>query len=696
MIFAWGKNFIAKNKKTIDIMNIIFKIVVCMVVVGLLLNNKILGNIGTIERLGFGWGIDCKLNSLKIVFIPIVATLIWIFKDKITFRAPKLILVIKCILLITSPIILFTVVEMCWNEKRTEIQTTYIVLNIFMYAILEIAALLLLTRDSLGLRFLYVLSFALGTANSYVYQFRGKPILPTDILDAGTAMRVAENYQYNLTDGMAWGLLITYIMWCILSVKPQYKHITLKRSQKIGFRFLTLIILIVSVTVGFYRIDLTEKFHVVEEYWSMWGAYENAGFLPAFVACLQDISPQKPDGYSTEKAEVILEEAKSDDILKQSDTVKPTIIAIMNEAFSDISVLGDVNCVKDNLKNFYALQSDAGTLEWGYDYVSTRGGGTSTTEFEFLTGNSMAYMRGVNPYPLYNFQEVPNIAATLKKNGYYNIAMHPEKGSNYNRNSVYREMGFDEFVTIDDFESQRVVRDNVISDFDDYKKIIDIYNAKHNDNNESPLFIFNVTMQNHSPYLLENTSEEWKVAVDDKYKEYDDFVAYESSIKAADAALKELIDYFANEHDPVIICFFGDHQPELSKSFEQQLRNDSDVSDSQQIDYNQKQYIVPYFIWCNYDINVDYSYSNEDGIDLISTNYLGSELLAYSQNKLSEYDLFRLRQRASIPVMNFVAYSDTSGKWFSYKEHTEYEELLQQYQIVQFYSLFENKKKQYN
>ena len=46
----------------------------------------------------------------------------------------------------------------------------------------------------------------------------------------------------------------------------------------------------------------------------------------------------------------------------------------MNESFSDLSVLGPLSCTENDLEFFHSLEDDPNTIEYGWNYVSTRGG----------------------------------------------------------------------------------------------------------------------------------------------------------------------------------------------------------------------------------------------------------------------------------------------------------------------------------
>ena len=152
------------------------------------------------------------------------------------------------------------------------------------------------------------------------------------------------------------------------------------------------------------------------------------------------------------------------------------------------------------------------------------------------------------------------------------------------------------------------------------------------------------------------------------------------------------MDYFRGVDEPVIICFFGDHQPSLNNEFENKLaesgikQNDSDL-------FNQERYFaVPYFIWSNYKVNESITKNNSDGINITSTNYLGVQVQYYAGLELSKYGTFLLNQREQIPVLNSIGYLGADGLWYSLTDDSQFVRSLKNYQVVQFYGLFDKKK----
>lgn len=147
---------------------------------------------------------------------------------------------------------------------------------------------------------------------------------------------------------------------------------------------------------------------------------------------------------------------------------RPIIIAIMNESFTDLGVLGDFES-DSYLANWYAERS---YVRRGYVYSSVYGGGTCNSEFEFLTGDSIANIQaGAYPYENYDLTETENIVKYLRDaEGYYTVAFHPYKADNWNRPEAYEALGFDIFLTQDDVEDPEHLASK-ISDASDYAKV---------------------------------------------------------------------------------------------------------------------------------------------------------------------------------------------------------------------------------
>ena len=86
------------------------------------------------------------------------------------------------------------------------------------------------------------------------------------------------------------------------------------------------------------------------------------------------------------------------------------------------------------------------------------GAGTSNSEFEFLSGDSISFLpTGCNVYQSYVKDTVPSLVSTLGALGYSRTAFHPYYGEGWNRRNVYPLLGFENYISIEDFVDQDIL-----------------------------------------------------------------------------------------------------------------------------------------------------------------------------------------------------------------------------------------------
>ena len=135
--------------------------------------------------------------------------------------------------------------------------------------------------------------------------------------------------------------------------------------------------------------------------------------------------------------------------------------------------------------------------------------------------------------------ERPSLASYLQSLGYETVATHPYYATGWNRDKVYPWLGFEQSIFKDQYYGARFVRDYV-SDASCADKIIQLYEQKEEGR---PLFVFNVTMQNHGGYDQTYTNFSPGISVDGVNSI--SVSQYFSLIKLSDQALEQLIDYFS-------------------------------------------------------------------------------------------------------------------------------------------------------
>ena len=235
-------------------------------------------------------------------------------------------------------------------------------------------------------------------------------------------------------------------------------------------------------------------------------------------------------------------------------------------------------------------------------------------------------------------------------------------------------MGFDEMYFEEFYEDSALVR-KYVSDEADYEKLIQIYEQKEPG---EPLFLFNVTMQNHSSYNDWADYDNFTPDITADGIDSDVLSAYLSLMKLSDQAIEELVQYFSEEEEDTVIVFFGDHQP-TDSVINPILKLNGTTSSALSPEEEAGRYQVPFFIWANYDIE------EESGLN-ISANYLASRTLDAAGLPKPGYFSFLTELEKQVPVIsaNHVSLSDGT-----FSAADEQDDLLNEYRTFQYYQLFE-------
>lgn len=455
-------------------------------------------------------------------------------------------------------------------------ESQYIIYNLLLIYILELSIFFLI-RSAWGASVLTVLAtYILYIANDIVTQLRGIPLSAGDIFSLKTAMSVATDYANKLDFSYEMGKRTKWcLVWIVLTsiaVLVIRKIITNKKGR-ITERLVALAVL-VCCCFTLQRVDLSQ--------WDMQIFWHNSeiathGYALCFYKEIKELSLKPPSSYSKKEVEEFLDEYSSD---KVGNT--PDVIVIMNEAWGNFSYL-DESYLNADYMPYIHEEVQKGEFRSGKVYVSVFGGNTANTEWEFLTGNSMIFCPNAVPYNQYVIGNIDSVVSHLKENGYTTTAIHPFFASGYSRNQVYQYMGFDEFVSLLDFDDRydesafaTYISDeeianspegfyirNKISDEALFQKTIDVYEEKKVD---GPVFIFDVTMQNHGAYEYGGYEGEISVDFGEDIPGQENFSQYLSLVRESDRAFEKLIDYYKTVDRDVIILMFGDHQPDIDIS----------------------------------------------------------------------------------------------------------------------------------
>ena len=593
-----------------------------------------------------------------------------------------------------------------YTHVITDLAPLILVLNLLFFYVLYGLLTALTGSVRMGFRLATLVPMLFGLTNYFVVSFRGSPIVPWDLLSFGTAASVADNYEFVLS-WKAFYSVLAFIWMILLSSKSTVK-LGRKKLRVISIAaYAALMFLYVgeiqnSAVQSFFGMDTT--------LFTLNVLYRNNGIAAAFLGNLRFLNIEQPSGYSVDKVEALMKQVEADEQGEedaknepetdaQGETVQatqaktnataeteapasseqyPNIVVIMNEAFSDLSVWGDFATSEEVMPFFKSLQQEA---VGGELYVSVKGGNTANTEFEFLTGDTMGFLpKGSIPYQQYINDETPSLASYLKTLGYSTTAIHPYNRTGWDRDTVYEKFGFDEFLDKDSFSSPYRLR-GYISDKSAFDKIREQFSIKGDDERK---FIFEVTMQNHGGYSRETPDFNIYLTLPEVTGKTTSVVAtekYLTLINQTDRALEELIDYFKEQDEPVIVVMFGDHQP--SDYITNVIQRICGATTSDSLADLEQGYRVPFVMWSNYGLEHKY-------YDGISVNYLSSILMENAGIPLTGYQTFLKKLMETLPVINANVYRDADGNFYNYEDDA-YSGELKDYQMLQYNHLVDKK-----
>ena len=563
---------------------------------------------------------------------------------------PQTALVLSRFFFAASPLVTYSLVEILnYNQPWESFTALQLVLNLAWYYLGLLALYFITGRRDRAARLGMFLGWVLGMANRYAIFFRGRTLFPADFVTLRTALNVAGSYDYTPDQTQVFTGLILLLCLLVSALLPRAR-----RRQGPTLR-LAIPALLASGTflILFFCTGFLDQVGIEP---SMWTTRGN-GLALNFSVCLRNSRITPPSGYGKDSLNALRSEYPGTAVpvsASGGDAVQPVnIIAIMNESFSDLSVIPGTETNQDPLPFWHSLTEN--TVR-GYAYSSVFGGTTANSEYEFLTGNTTAFLpTGVVPYHMYVSKGDPSLVSQLNALGYRSTAMHPYYASGWNRVPVYEDLGFDNALFLDEFPhtEEDLIR-GYLSDQRNYEVLIDQYEQKEPGEKR---FFFNVTMQNHSGYDLPWTNLDRSVWLTGAYAgKYQTVNQYLSAVHESDKAFSYLIDYFSQVEEPTVILMFGDHQPQVSTTYYQKALGGLD----EELDpaSAQRKRMVPFLIWANYDI------PEADGVEL-SLNYLSTLLVKTANLPLTGYQQFLDHLSQILPVVNTAGFKDSTGQWTS-------------------------------
>lgn len=564
------------------------------------------------------------------------------------------------------PVGIFYLMEAYEHNALLEVRTEAQFFNIFIFELLAWIIYLAIGHMCAAARVILGIAMAFGITNHYVMKFRSTPFVPWDIFSVRTATSVAENYDF--TPDLRMVIVTLIFIAAIVLSRFLKKAPKIKLQVRLGTLLVSVLVTCLFVNT-LQKEDFQTKHYLYPFLFTPAYMTEVNGMAVTFAMNLAYVVVDKPQGYSAEDAKKTLESYEKTEDTKQDTQDLPNIIVIMDEAFSDLAVLGDLQTNEDYMPFMHKMQQGQKNTITGYAQVSVCGGNTANSEFEFLTGDTMAFLpSGSIAYQQYIKQDTPSLASYLKSLGYATYAQHPYYANGWDRERVYPLLGFEHMDFIEDYTNVSYVR-KYISDASDMQHIIDTYEKKEAGKSA---FIFNVTMQNHGGYT--DVYPNFENDIQAQYNS-DALNQYLSLIHKTDAALEDLVSYFSKVDEKTVIVFFGDHQPSDAVANQIEMASGVDPSDMNS-EQQKKRYQVPYLVWANYDIG-------EASDQNTSLNYLSAQVLKAAGVPTSAYQNYFLELSNTYPVLSAAGSTENVGA---------NKDALLTYRKLQYYNLFERNK----
>ena len=459
--------------------------------------------------------------------------------------------VIRILFALVIPLGCFYTFETLTHQMSTMIELAKR-LNIAFYYWLFLFVFFIAGRTSISMAICVSAIAIIGVGNYFVVMFRSNPIVPWDIYSFETAMGVADNYVFSVDWALAEHIAM-FILMLIVGVRTN-----IRLNKKILRPILTVAMCIPAYFYISYlwQDNLERNTGLNDTLFNAKYMHSKDGFFVSFILDIHFLQIEEPKNYSDEYALSLLNKQKVEKV--ETPEELPDIIAIMDETFSDPAVLGEFETNKDYMPFVHSiLRGEVANTISGYADVSVLGGNTANSEFEFLTGNSMAFFpNGSVPYLQYIRDGISTIVPQLEEYGYTTYGTHPYRAKGWNREFIYDLMGFDYRYFQGSFPFEDKLR-NYVSDEADFKSILEWRN-----NTEGPFFMFNVTMQNHSNYGGDFDNFDPQIVAKFKNTYSNKYLnKYLSLMYETDQDVASLLSELSQSDRKTIVVFWGDHQP---------------------------------------------------------------------------------------------------------------------------------------
>lgn len=463
--------------------------------------------------------------------------------------------------------------------------------NVFI-VLLTLSVCMLAPRRVFAVCAVCALWLILGFVNFLVLSYRTTPLGMIDLLLAGSAIKLINVYL------KPWQIVLIVLGIAAVISGGVYLWRRSPREHIRPFRALAGMLSIACV-LWVFSFSVTSADALSESFGNLAVAYDDLGFAYCFSTSVIDRGVEEPEDYSPESVSSICDGLKT-----CTRGARPNVIFVQLESFFDPARYSGVELSENPIPNYTKLRSECST---GYLSMPSIGAGTANSEFEVLTGMNMDHF-GAGEYPyktILGSETCESLAYDFGSIGYTTTAIHNHTRTFYGRDGVFENLGFDEFISVEDMgEVERTPTgwstDEVLTG-----EIISALDAS-----EGRDFIYTITVQAHGKYTNVDDEDETNLPAED---DADADMAnawdyYAEQLSGTDRFIGELISALRDRDEPTVVVFFGDHLPSLE--IDETLLDNGD------------QFTTEYLIWSNI------------GLAKQNVNLQAYQLGAYVQSRL--------------------------------------------------------------
>ena len=423
-----------------------------------------------------------------------------------------------------------------------------------------------------------VLSLAalLGIASNVKWVERREPIYPRDLvfmMEPKFLLEMVDPHMLWLTLGglvllaaFTWGLTRLFKLWLRRKAahpRPPRWGVTVVVLRVAG---VGLSLLLLSSLMHFNHPGNAWRrtFQAAGAHWkkaSQPHNYQANGFVGGFLYNLDIPAMKRPPGYSRATMERIVAKYTAE-AEKQYGDRDPhalddvNVVTILSESFSDLTRLKGMKLGEDPMPRTRELMKQG---PHGHMLTQKIGGGTSTMEFETLTGLSMSQFNSALDTPFQqlvpHYRTFPSAVEMFNQLGHKTLAIHPYSPTMYQREHVYPILGFSDFISQDQMTHRGTIEKNrYISDASAFSQVLDAIQS-----NDKSVFVNLVTMQNHTPYVGRYSDPVKVEGLNDRAAAV--VGGYARGISYSDQAIADFISAVDQSHEKTIVVLYGDHLP---------------------------------------------------------------------------------------------------------------------------------------